>query len=112
LEETSLFKDPIKWLVYFIIVLFIFGFTYLQMGSIKKTVFFTSGVLAGFIALAALAYAMMWLARRYFPSSWSYLWRQGFANLFRPNNQTLILVVSIGLGDCLYLHTLLSFRIF
>jgi putative ABC transport system permease protein len=28
----------------------------------------------------------------------SYLWRQGFANLFRPNNQTLILVVSIGLG--------------
>ncbi len=98
LEETSLFKDPIKWMVYFIIVLFIFGFTYLQMGSIKKTVFFTSGVLAGFIALAALAYAMMWLARRYFPSSWSYLWRQGFANLFRPNNQTLILVVSIGLG--------------
>lgn len=98
LEETSLFKDPIKWLVYFIIVLFIFGFTYLQMGSIKKTVFFTAGVLAGFIALAALAYTMMWLARRYFPSSWSYLWRQGFANLFRPNNQTLILVVSIGLG--------------
>ncbi len=98
LEETSLFKDPIKWLVYFIIVLFIFGFTYLQMGSLKKTVFFTGGVLAGFVALAALAYAMMWLARRYFPSSWSYLWRQGFANLFRPNNQTLILVVSIGLG--------------
>jgi len=98
LEETSLFKDPVKWLVYFIIVLFIFGFTYLQIGSIKKTVFFTAGVLAGFIALAALAYAMMWLARRYFPYSWSYLWRQGFANLFRPNNQTLILVVSIGLG--------------
>lgn len=98
LEETSLFKDPVKWIVYFIIVLFIFGFTYLQMGSLKKTVFFTAGVLAGFIALAALAYTMMWLARRYFPSSWSYLWRQGFANLFRPNNQTLILVVSIGLG--------------
>ena len=97
-QETSLFKDPVKWLVYFIIVSFVFGFTYLQMGSLKKTVFFTSGVLAGFLVLAALAYAMMWLARRYFPSSWSYLWRQGFANLFRPNNQTLILVVSIGLG--------------
>jgi putative ABC transport system permease protein len=93
-----LFKDPVKWLVYFIIVSFVFGFTYLQMGSLKKTVFFTSGVMAGFLVLAALAYAMMWLARRYFPSSWSYLWRQGFANLFRPNNQTLILVVSIGLG--------------
>jgi len=97
-QETSLFKDPVKWLVYLIIVSFVFGFTYLQMGSLKKTVFFTTGVLAGFLVLAALAYAMMWLARRYFPSSWSYLWRQGFANLFRPNNQTLILVVSIGLG--------------
>lgn len=98
LQETSLFRDPVKWLVYFIIVLFVLVFTYLQMGSIRKTVFFTGGVLAAFIILSSLAYAMMWLARRFFPSSWSYLWRQGFANLFRPNNQTLILVVSIGLG--------------
>lgn len=98
LEESSLFKDPIKWLVYFILVLFIFCFTYVQIGSLSKTIFFTMGVLTGFITLAALSYAIMWLARRYFPSSWSYLWRQGFANLFRPNNQTLILVVSIGLG--------------
>jgi putative ABC transport system permease protein len=98
LQETSLFKDPLKWLIYGIIVLFVFGFTYLQVGSLKKTVFFTGGVVTGFVTLAALAYAMMWLTRRYFPSSWSYLWRQGFANLFRPNNQTLILVVSIGLG--------------
>jgi len=105
-QETSLFRDPVKWLVYFIIVSFVFGFTYLQMGSLKKTVFFTSGVLAGFLVLAALAFMMMWLARRYFPSSWSYLWRQGFANLFRPNNQTLILVVSIGLGTA-FICTLL-----
>ncbi len=97
-QETSLFKDPVKWLVYFLIVLFVFAFTYLQMGSFRKTVYFTGGVLFAFIILSALAYLMMWLARKFFPSSWSYLWRQGFANLFRPNNQTLILVVSIGLG--------------
>lgn len=97
-QETSLFKDPLKWLVYFLIVLFVFGFSYLQMSSLKQTFFFTLGVLFAFLVLAALAYALMWLTRRFFPSSWSYLWRQGFANLFRPNNQTLILVVSIGLG--------------
>ena len=97
-QETSLFRDPVKWLVYFIIVLFVFVFTYLQMGSLRKTTYFTGGVLFAFITLSALAYAMMWMARRYFPASWSYLWRQGFANLFRPNNQTLILIVSIGLG--------------
>jgi putative ABC transport system permease protein len=40
----------------------------------------------------------MAVVRRLFPARWSYLWRQGFANLYRPNNQTLILVVTIGLG--------------
>ncbi|MEJ7778638.1 MAG: FtsX-like permease family protein [Daejeonella sp.] len=97
-QETSLFRDPVKWLVYFIIVLFVFVFTYLQMGSLLKTAYFTAGVLGAFMILSALAFAMMWMARRFFPASWSYLWRQGFANLFRPNNQTLILIVSIGLG--------------
>lgn len=98
LQETSLFRDPVKWLVYISVVLFVFGFTYLQMGSLRQTGYFTAGVLTAFIVLSGLAYTMMWLARRFFPSSWNYLWRQGFANLFRPNNQTLILVVSIGLG--------------
>jgi putative ABC transport system permease protein len=97
-QETSIAKDPLKWLVYFLIVSFVFGFTYLQMNSLKQTFFFTASVLAAFLILAGLASALMWLARRFFPTSWSYLWRQGFANLFRPNNQTLILVVSIGLG--------------
>ena len=31
-------------------------------------------------------------------STWTYPWRQGFANLYRPNNQTIILIVSIGLS--------------
>jgi len=41
------------------------------------------------------------LVRKFFPVSWSYIWRQGIANLYRPHNQTLILVVSIGLGSAL-----------
>ena len=97
-EETPMLKDPLKWLVYGIIVLFVFIFTYLQIGGWRQSVFFTVGVLASFLVLAGMAAALIWLSRRFFPTSWSYLWRQGFANLFRPNNQTLILVVSIGLG--------------
>jgi putative ABC transport system permease protein len=41
---------------------------------------------------------MMWLIRKFFPNRAGYLWRQGLANLYRPNNQTLILIVAIGLG--------------
>ncbi|AMM52364.1 ABC transporter permease [Rufibacter sp. DG15C] len=97
-EETSLFKDPLKWAVYGLIMLFIFGFAYLQMNTLLETVYFTGGVLLAFLILTGMAWVLMWLVRRFFPSSWSYLWRQGLANLYRPNNQTLILIVSIGLG--------------
>jgi putative ABC transport system permease protein len=97
-EESGAHRDPLKWLVYGLICLFIFGFTFLQTETWKEALWFTGGVLLAFLLLCGAAYALMWLARRYFPASWSYLWRQGFANLYRPNNQTLILVVSIGLG--------------
>ncbi|WP_220096041.1 ABC transporter permease [Daejeonella oryzae] len=97
-EETHLFKDPLKWLVYFLIVLFVFSFSFLQLRDWQQTLFFTIGVLGSFLILAAMAGLLMWMARKFFPSSWNYLWRQGFANLFRPNNQTLILITSIGLG--------------
>ncbi len=97
-EETHLFKDPLKWLVYLLIVLFVFVFTFLQIGGWQQSIYFTLGVLFSFLVLAGMAAALISMARRFLPSSWSYLWRQGFANLFRPNNQTLILVVSIGLG--------------
>ena len=36
--------------------------------------------------------------RSFFPTSWSFIARQSIANLYRPNNQTLTLIVSIGLG--------------
>jgi putative ABC transport system permease protein len=54
-----------------------------------------------------MAMLMMWVVRKFFPSSWSYLWRQGLANLYRPNNQTIILIVSIGLGT-FFICTLFS----
>ncbi|WP_255478730.1 ABC transporter permease [Rufibacter sp. XAAS-G3-1] len=98
LESTGMFRDPLKWLVYGLILLFIFGFTYLQTEKLREAAYFTLGVLAGFLVLTGMAWGLMWTVRRFFPESWSYLWRQGLANLFRPNNQTLILIVSIGLG--------------
>ena len=99
--ETSLFQDKLKWLVYGLILLFIAGFARLQLEGWMQTLFFTGGILAAFFILYGIAALVVWLVRRFFPSSWSYLWRQGLSNLFRPNNQTVILVVSIGLGTAL-----------
>ncbi|MXV15444.1 FtsX-like permease family protein [Pedobacter sp. HMF7056] len=96
--ETRGSRDPLKWLVYLLILAFIVGFSYLQLRDWSGAFTFTAAVVAAFLVLSAVASALMWLVRRFFPSGAGYLYRQGLANLFRPNNQTLILMVSIGLG--------------
>jgi putative ABC transport system permease protein len=93
--------DLLRWGIYLLIIGFVLGFAYLQMQSWRQAGIFTASVLGAFVVLALLAWSIMWLVRRFFPSSWSYLWRQSLANLYRPNNQTLILIVSIGLGTAL-----------
>lgn len=105
LEPTRSFRDPLKWLVYLLILAFIVVFTWWQVHSWMQAIIFTISIFTAFLVLAGIARLLMFLVRRFFPASWSYLWRQGFANLYRPNNQTLILVTTIGLG-ALFISTL------
>ena len=114
--EHTLIKDPAKWLIYALILLFIFSFTYTQLDGWKESIVFTISVILAFLVLAGIAVFLMWLVRRLTPDSWSYLWRQGLANLYRPNNQTNTLIVSIGLGTALittvfFIQTLLLNRV-
>src|SRR5690606_11022354 len=91
-------KDKWSWAVYGLIAVLVVVYASQQLDGPLQTAAFTGGVLLAFTALYAMARALMWLVRRFFPFSWSYLWRQGLSNLFRPNNQTVILVIAIGLG--------------
>ncbi len=93
--------DPLRQLVFVLIALFVVGFAYWQIRSWLQAVAFTLFIGFAFLMLAGMAKILMWSVRKFFPSSWSYMWRQGLANLYRPNNQTLILLVSIGLGTML-----------
>ena len=97
-QDDPVPADRVKGLVYGLIVLFITVFTYFQLRDWQRTFFFIAGLAAAFFLLMGLALLMMRLIRRFFPSGWSYVWRQGLANLYRPNNQTAILIISIGLG--------------
>lgn len=97
-EDDLSNRDPWRWLVYLLIIGFIVGFAYLQTRNFPLAVGFTGGLALAFSILTALGLGLIWLVRRFFPASWSYVWRQSLANLYRPNNQTLILVTSIGLG--------------
>jgi putative ABC transport system permease protein len=97
-EHTTPKRDYLRWLIYLLIILFIYGFTYLQMKSFQRAAVFTASILISFFVLSTMAQLLIWAVRRFFPNRASYLLRQGLANLYRPNNQTLILVVAIGLG--------------
>jgi putative ABC transport system permease protein len=91
-------QDPYKWLVYLGILLFVFVFTYLQMSGWLVALIFTLSIVIAFLMLFGLSKLLMWMVKKLIPKSMNYLWRQGFANLYRPNNQTLMLTVSIGLS--------------
>ncbi len=97
--DTAVKKsDPVKYLVYLLIVGFVATFARLQLPGWPQATAFTGGLITALLILAGIAALLTYLLRKFFPVSLNYVFRQSLANLHRPNNQTLILVVSIGLG--------------
>lgn len=99
-EDDTSGRDPLRWAVYALIFLFVCGFTLLQTKS-WETLYFPVGIGVAFLALTGVAKALTWAVRKFFPRNWTFELRQGISNLYRPNNQTLILIVTIGLGSAL-----------
>ncbi|MCE7993012.1 MAG: FtsX-like permease family protein [Roseivirga sp.] len=93
--------DKNQLIIYSVICIFIIGFSFIQTGRWLDSLIFTSYVVISFSLLIATAKGSMWMVRRFFPSKWKYEWRQGMANLYRPNNQTLVLISSLGLAASL-----------
>lgn len=100
-EEVKASRDKMVWLASVLLVLFVYAFAWLQIQKWKEALFFTFGLLLAFAVLTGIAKAIMYIVRKYAPVQWSFVWRQGLANLYRPNNQTLVLIITIGLGTAL-----------
>jgi putative ABC transport system permease protein len=94
-------RDPWRLLVYLLLIGGIAAFGVSQTREWTQGVGFAGGLIAAFLALTLVARGVMRCVRWAFPDSWSYIWRQGLANLFRPHNQTIMLVVALGLGTFL-----------
>lgn len=89
------------WVVSPVIFLSIYGFTWWLVKDWKESLFFIGSIAVAFALLWGIARLLTFVLRRFFPKKWSYVWRQGIANLFRPGNQTVLLVVTVGLGTML-----------
>ena len=87
--------------IYSIIFLFIWVFSKIQINDWLQSLYFSLGIVVAFLLLTGAGKLVMWLVRKFFPKQLGFVWRQGLANLYRPNNQTLTLIVTIGLGTML-----------
>ena len=85
-------------IIYVLIALFIWAFAHMQMKNTVQAVQFTIGIGVALLLLSWVAQLLRFVVRRFFPTNSSYVVRQALANLYRPNNQTTLLMISIGLG--------------
>ncbi len=91
-------RDPFRWLVMFVLAMTVVGSGIWQAPTKIEGILFGAGIAVTGGALWAAAKLITWGTRRFFPSSATYVVRQGISNLFRPHNQTVAVTVSIGFG--------------
>jgi putative ABC transport system permease protein len=80
---------------------FIFLFSYSLLENTRYALFFILGLIVTFSVLAGMAQLFMKAVKTFFPVGWGFASRQSLLNLFRPQNQTLILILAIGVGTFL-----------
>lgn len=107
-ERAGASTDPWRIAILGFIVVAVAGFAVWQTGRLREGLAFTAALAAGFGVLAGLAQLTAWVARRWFPRRAPYVVRQGVANLHRPQNRTVLLLLSLGLGTFLMLTLFLT----
>lgn len=93
-----------KWaglMVLSLIFGFVFLFSYSLLENSRYALFFILGLIVTFSVLAGMAQLFMKTVKTFFPVGWGFASRQSLLNLFRPQNQTLILILAIGVGTFL-----------
>ena len=108
IEPRTTKRDPVLWLVYACIVAGVTGFAISQSETITRGLIFAGALGLAVGIFAGVAQLLIMGIRRFFPHRWSFVLRQGLANLYRPNNRTLLLTLSLGLGTFLLLNLYLS----
>ena len=90
--------SKMRWSAITLIVLFPFLAATYQTSKWLTGLAFAGGLglALGFLALVAMG--LLKLVRRFFPKNARFVFRHALSNLYRPNNQTQVLMVTIGLG--------------
>ena len=105
-ENTRM--DPLIPVVYVAIAVAVLGFAILQTGHWQTGLGFAGMMALGFGLLGGMAKLVTWASKKFTPRhGLTYVVRQGLANLHRPNNRTVLLLLSLGLGTFLMINLVL-----
>lgn len=95
--------DALQVFVGLLLVAAVAGFAFLQTRDARGTAAFVGGTAAVFGLLAGVSVVVRAVVRRAVRPGLPWAWRQGLANLHAPGNQTLVLMLTLGLGVFLVL---------
>lgn len=93
-----------KRLVYIVgaaIFVFLFSFAYWLLRNFEMSLYFLIGLVAVFAVISLSATGVMKMVRKWFAGQRKFTVRHAILNLYRPNNQTLVLVLTIGIASFL-----------
>ena len=100
-ETDRAHRDPLRWLAGTVLAGGVLAFAFSQTRDWRIGLGFAAGLGVAFAALAGTAAVLTFAARRFVPRALPFSVRQGLASLHRPNNRTLLLLLSLGLGTFL-----------
>jgi len=97
-EPDARLHEPLRVPVFLLLAASVLGLSVLQAGTLRAGAGFALGIGVSVGLLAIAAWLLIRAVRRWLPHGWPYVWRQGLANLHRPANQTMAVVLSLGFG--------------
>jgi putative ABC transport system permease protein len=101
-------RDLVTSLVYLFIAASLTAFAISQAERWIDGLFVAGGLGIAIAVLVGMAKLLIFFVRQLLPRRWGFVLRQGVANLYRPNNRTLLLTLSLGMGTFLLLTIYLT----
>ncbi len=90
--------DRWTWIARAALALSVIALSAIQVGHLLRGLGFAVGIGLALLVLWLAALGLTRALRRWFPHHLTYVARQGLANLYRPANQTVAVVLSLGFG--------------
>lgn len=94
--------------VYLLLTALLLVLAYLNDPDWQHALGLVGGLATAFALIIGVADVLIVVTRRILRPGWPYLLRQGISNIHRPGNQTLLFLLSLGLGTFLLLTIVLA----